>query len=208
MGSGSDFMQWVRNGANAVGRDLTDAAVRMVRERLEMEALFADVGVGDVEALEFDDNSFDIVYSYGVIHHSPDTPKAVREIHRVLKPGGFARIMIYHVYGLSNWYQWVRFGPLSLKPFRSVRDVVFHHNESIGTKLYTRAEAKALFWGFEHVSIHTVIDAGDTLDFQLSDRYRTDFLIRNAHQQLRFLKHLRPYLPAAAGTSMLIEARK
>jgi ubiquinone/menaquinone biosynthesis C-methylase UbiE len=208
LGSGSDFLQWVRHGASAVGRDLTEASVQLVKERLSVEGLSGDVAVGDVEALEFADQSFDLVYSYGVIHHTPDTEKAVREIYRVLKVGGVARVMIYHLYGLSTLYQWLLFGPLQLRPLRGVRDVVFHHNESIGTKLYSRGEAKTLFRQFADVRIKTVIDAGDTIDFLLSDRYRGSFLVRTAHRQLRFLRYLRPYLPAFAGTTMLIEAVK
>jgi len=52
--------------------------------------------VADAEGLDFPDNSFDLVYSHGVLHHTPDTAGAIREIHRVLKPGGRAVIMLYH----------------------------------------------------------------------------------------------------------------
>src|SRR5207245_4997879 len=50
----------------------------------------------DAENLDFNDNSFDLVYSHGVLHHTPDTARAVREIHRVLRPGGRAVVMLYH----------------------------------------------------------------------------------------------------------------
>ena len=117
MGSGSDFIHWARDGARLWGRDLTPASVDLVRERLALEGLAADVALGDVEALEFEDGYFDLVYSYGVIHHTPDTPKAMAEIHRVLKPGAVARIMIYHARGMSVFFEWLLFGPLSGKPF-------------------------------------------------------------------------------------------
>jgi len=208
LGSGSDFMQWVRNGAVASGRDLTKASVDLVCERLALEGLTADVALGDVEGLEFDDNSFDLVYLYGVIHHSPNTRRAVQEIHRVLRPGGTAKVMIYHLYGLMNFYEWILFGPLKMRPWRSVRDVVFHHNESIGTKLYTRAEAYELFSRYKDVQIRTLVDAGDTLDFQLSDRYNCEWIIRTAQRTFSFLKYLRPYIPNVLGTTMLITATK
>ena len=52
--------------------------------------------IADAERLDFPDNSFDLVYSHGVLHHTPDTAAAVREIHRVLRPGGQAMVMLYH----------------------------------------------------------------------------------------------------------------
>src|SRR5437588_6336705 len=145
LGSGSDFMQWARNGAVAFGRDLTEASVKLVKERLTLEGLVADVAIGDVEALEFPNDSFDLIYSYGVIHHSPDTGKAVSEIYRVLRPGGSAKIMIYHLFGAMNFYQWILFALLKLKPWRSIREVVYYYNESIGTKLYTKSERGRCF---------------------------------------------------------------
>jgi ubiquinone/menaquinone biosynthesis C-methylase UbiE len=52
--------------------------------------------VSDAENLDFPSETFDLVYSHGVLHHTPDTPGAVREVHRVLRPGGRATVMLYH----------------------------------------------------------------------------------------------------------------
>jgi ubiquinone/menaquinone biosynthesis C-methylase UbiE len=100
VGAGTDFVRWVRAGAEATGIDLTDQAISLVRERLALEELSAKLYVGDAENLPFETDSFDIVYSYGVIHHTPNTAKAVQEIWRVLKANGLARVMIYH---LHSW---------------------------------------------------------------------------------------------------------
>lgn len=208
LGSGSDFLRWAQSGARLWGRDLTEASVRLVQERLALEALQAEVAVGDVERLEFPDNFFDIVYAYGVIHHTPDTPRAVREIHRVLKPGGVARVMIYHARGLTVFYQWVLFALLKMQPWRSPRDIFFHHNESPGTKLYTKAEARRLFSCFRAMDIRTLVDAGDTFNFELSPRYRRVALIRQLHRTLAFFRHFQKVLPSGLGTTMLIEAVK
>ena len=81
----------------ATGVDLTQRGVDLTRERLALEGLEAEVRVADAEALPFEDASFDIVYSWGVLHHSPNTQQAVNEVHRVLKPGGVARVMIVGV---------------------------------------------------------------------------------------------------------------
>src|SRR5438093_4517272 len=73
VGAGSDFVRFVRAGARMTGVDLTEAAVDHVRRRLELEALAADLQVADAEALPFADASFDLVYSWGVLHHTPGT---------------------------------------------------------------------------------------------------------------------------------------
>ena len=207
-GSGSDFVRWAQNGAMLYGRDLTEASVNLCLERLKLENLKADIKTGDVENLDFPDNFFDIVYTYGVIHHTPDTEKAVKEIYRVLKPGGMAKIMIYHSGGFTWKYQWILFALLRLKPWQSLKEIAYQYNESPGTKIYSLKEAKDLFQLFTDLKIETVVDAGDTLDFQLSNRYRNNFLIRIIKSTFFFLKYLRSYLPSFLGTTMLIQARK
>ena len=95
-GLGTDGAQFAKAGAHYTGVDLTDAAVNLTRRRFELFNLPGDFRVADAEHLDFPDNSFDIVYSHGVLHHTPDTAGAVREVHRVLKPGGRALVMLYH----------------------------------------------------------------------------------------------------------------
>lgn len=208
LGSGSDFMRWARSGAQLYGVDLTEASVALIRERLELEGIKADVRVGDAENLPFANDFFDIVYSFGVIHHTPDTEKAARELYRVCAPGGVIRIMIYHLWGLTWVYQYVLFGVLKGKPFRSRREIAFYHNESLGTKLYTKAEARKLFPPSAAVTITTVVDAGDTLNFPLSERYKNSLILKIAFKIFFFVKYLRPVIPSFFGTSMLIEVEK
>jgi ubiquinone/menaquinone biosynthesis C-methylase UbiE len=74
VGAGTDFVRWLRAGARAQGIDLTQAGVDLTRERAALEGCQADVRVGDAEHLPFEDATFDRVYSYGVLHHTPDTP--------------------------------------------------------------------------------------------------------------------------------------
>lgn len=208
LGSCSDFINWARNGANLWGIDITEASVKLAKKRLELEKLDAIAKVEDVETLTFDDNFFDIVYSYGVVHHTPDTPQAIREIYRVLMRGGVARVMIYHKAGLSWIYEWILFGLLRGKPWKSRREIVFYHNESLGTKIYTKAEAEELFRDFKKVNINTVVSAADVMDIQLSDRYQKIWLFRNIQRFLGFLKYFRPFIPSSLGSYMLVEGEK
>ena len=95
-GLGTDGAQFAEAGADYTGVDLTEAAVELARKRFETFGVPGKFQIADAEQLQFDDNSFDLVYSHGVLHHTPDTAKAIREVHRVLRPGGRAMVMLYH----------------------------------------------------------------------------------------------------------------
>ncbi|MEP6636618.1 MAG: class I SAM-dependent methyltransferase [Acidobacteriota bacterium] len=95
-GLGTDGAQFAQAGADYTGVDLTEAAVDLARKRFELSDLPGTFRTADAENLDFADNSFDLVYSHGVLHHTPDTARAVREVHRVLRPGGRAVVMLYH----------------------------------------------------------------------------------------------------------------
>jgi ubiquinone/menaquinone biosynthesis C-methylase UbiE len=95
-GLGTDGAQFAEAGADYTGVDLTPAAVELARKRFELFNLPGEFQVADAEQLDFADESFDLVYSHGVLHHTPEIDKAIREIHRVLRPGGRAMVMLYH----------------------------------------------------------------------------------------------------------------
>ena len=95
-GLGTDGAQFAKAGADYTGVDLTDAAIEFAQKRFELFELPGKFRTADAENLDFADNSFDVVYSHGVLHHTPDTAGAIREVHRVLKPGGKAVVMLYH----------------------------------------------------------------------------------------------------------------
>jgi SAM-dependent methyltransferase len=95
-GLGTDGAQFAKAGAVYTGIDLTEASIELARKKFELSGLKGEFRVADAEKLDFADETFDLVYSHGVLHHTPDTEAAVRKIHRVLKPGGRAIIMLYH----------------------------------------------------------------------------------------------------------------
>ncbi|HEY1796204.1 MAG TPA: class I SAM-dependent methyltransferase [Stellaceae bacterium] len=88
------------------GIDLTAAAARMTARRLGQCGLRGRILQMDGEALGFSDDSFDYVWSWGVIHHSADTPRILAEISRVLRPGGLCTVMVYY----RSWWQYHAFG--------------------------------------------------------------------------------------------------
>jgi len=96
-GPGWVTVQYAAAGARVSSIDLTNAAVDLCRKHLAYRGLAADVRQGNAEALSFPDCHFDMVFSSGVLHHTPDTQKALRESFRVLKPGGVAKITLYRL---------------------------------------------------------------------------------------------------------------
>jgi len=145
MGAGTDFLQWVRAGAEAHGIDLTQESVDHVERRLAVYGLHAaQVQPGDAEAIPYPDNTFDLVYSWGVIHHSPSTTRALEELVRVTRPGGEIKVMVYNRHSLHAFYRWGKFALLRGRPWMTLGDVLYHHMESAGTKGYTLAEIRAM----------------------------------------------------------------
>jgi len=102
-GMGFDSVELMRRGVRLTATDLTPAAVRVARRHFEVEGLDAEnVRVANVLDLDFADESFDGVYAIGVVHHTGDTPRAIREIRRVLKPGGV--MAIAHIYRRPSFF--------------------------------------------------------------------------------------------------------
>jgi SAM-dependent methyltransferase len=100
-GIGTDAVQFVRSGARYTGIDFSPTALDLAGRRPELRD--ARLVQGSVVELPFPDDSFDLVYSNGVIHHLPQTSQAIAEFHRVLRPGGTAIVMVYHRASL-NFY--------------------------------------------------------------------------------------------------------
>jgi SAM-dependent methyltransferase len=102
LGQGADSESLIRRGAHWTGVDLTAESVERVRTRLTLRDLpFDELRQGSVLDLPFGDNTFDMVFSHGVLHHVPEIRQAQKEIHRVLKPGGELVIMMYARWSLN-----------------------------------------------------------------------------------------------------------
>jgi len=102
-GMGFDSVELMKRGAQLTATDLTPSAIELTRRHFRIMNLTpVDACVADVLELEFPDEKFDAVYSIGVVHHTGDTPRALREIRRVLKPSGLA--VISHIYRRPSFF--------------------------------------------------------------------------------------------------------
>lgn len=177
VGMGADHKRWATQGPRQlVGIDLTPRAIEFTRRALDADGLSSTLQVGDAESLPFANEAFDIVYSWGVLHHSPDTEAAVREVQRVLRPGGRARVMIYHRLSLVGLMLWCRYALLAGKPWRGLSEVYAEYLESPGTKAYSTAEAAAMFADFTTVGIDIQLNHGDLLLGEVGQRHRGGLL--------------------------------
>ncbi|MGH9228265.1 MAG: class I SAM-dependent methyltransferase [Acidimicrobiales bacterium] len=144
-GIGVDSIQLARCGFDVTAVDLTESAIEVAREAARHRGVDVDFRVGNAEGLDFPDEAFDAVYSFGVLHHTPDIETAVAEVHRVMKPGATAYVMLYHRWSLVNLVHRV----LRL-PYESPRDRKDHC-----PVVYTfgRRGVKRLFGQFSDVSV-------------------------------------------------------
>lgn len=154
VGMGADFLRWVHAGARAVGIDLTERATGITAERLRVRAGIDSpwLSVADCERLPFADESFDLVYSWGVLHHTSDTKKGLAEAVRVLRSGGKLKVMLYHRHSWFALAAWIRFGLLRARPFMRLRGAV-SNVESPGTKAFTPREVGEMLRGVANVSL-------------------------------------------------------
>lgn len=205
VGLGADHQRFAEAGAELYGIDLTERAVEHTNRRLALFGLLSTVAVGDAERLDFPDHTFELVYSWGVLHHSPDTTKAIAEVYRVLKPGGQAKVMIYHMWSMIGLMLWLRYALLAGRPWRSLRSIYAEHLESPGTKAYSYIEARQLFAQFTDVKISTPLAHGDLLESDVGQRHRGIALTLAKVLWPRWF--IRRFMPDA-GLFMLIEARK
>jgi ubiquinone/menaquinone biosynthesis C-methylase UbiE len=108
-GIATDGLEFARNGANYFGVDLTPKSIELARERFGLFGVHGKFEVANAEErLPFPDATFDHVYSFGVIHHSPAPERIVREIHRVLRPEGTLTVMLYNRNSI-NYYVEIMF---------------------------------------------------------------------------------------------------
>jgi ubiquinone/menaquinone biosynthesis C-methylase UbiE len=186
-GAGTDCLQFARAGAETYAIDLTERAVEITHKRLDINGLSANISMADAEALPFEDNIFDLVYSWGVLHHTPNTQKAIAEVYRVLKPGGRIVFMLYHKRSIIAYRLYLRYGLRAGRPFRKLADILANHMESPGTKAYILPELRWMFSQFSNLLLQPVLTPYDIE---------------------RFPNWSRPWFPNACGWFVVIRGSK
>jgi ubiquinone/menaquinone biosynthesis C-methylase UbiE len=155
-GVGLDSMQMARHGLRVTAVDLTVVGPATATRRAEANKADAAYLCADAEGLPFADATFDYVYSFGVMHHAPDTQKCIDETYRVLRPGGEALIMLYHRHSLNELVH------------RILR-VPFEERDELCpvVRRFTVAEVRAMFARFATVGV--------SQDFVFGEGYGTLF---------------------------------
>jgi ubiquinone/menaquinone biosynthesis C-methylase UbiE len=145
-GSGIAVQLFAEAGANVTAVDLTPWAVATTRRRMDAFGLAADVREADGESLPFEDGSFDLVFSWGVIHHTTDMQAALGELIRVLRPGGRLVLMLYHrrsIFFLA-YRALARFLPLARRLGFHFEGARAGEREGLIARHFTRAEVERM----------------------------------------------------------------
>ena len=190
-GCGTDLLQFARAGAEVYGIDLSQHSVELTKKRLQLYGLQAEVTQGDGEGLPFPADHFDLVYSWGVIHHAQHPSKVVAEIYRVLKPEGCIKATVYYRYSPVWLRQLLKHALLKGRIFTSLSRVISKHVESPGAKAFTMSQIKAVFHQFQE------------LKFQPVPRPEIGFL-----RNYRALSWLADLYPHKFASWMAVEGRK
>ena len=146
-GTGAIAARLAKHGAKLTAIDLTPRAIALARKRFELFGLEGTLLNMDAENLSFPDNSFDFVWSWGVIHHSENTERIVSEIYRVLKPGGRAAIMVYHRNSIHFWINLMLIrGILTGKLLtQSMESIANTYSDGLIARYYSRGEFSGMF---------------------------------------------------------------
>ncbi len=146
VGHGSVGQLLALHAKSYTGIDLTEEATEMTTRRFALLERPGKVLQMDAESMTFPDASFDFIWSWGVIHHSADTTRILKEMHRVLRPGGGGVIMVYY----RSWWSYYLFAILKLGikgkfPTRQLIDQVRQQaTDGAIARYYTRAEWEVL----------------------------------------------------------------
>lgn len=160
-GMGTDLAQFARNGAVTTDCDLAKGHLQLAQDNFSLRGLTGAFVRADAENLPFADASFDMVYSNGVVHHTPGTKRAIAEMYRVLRPGGRVIVMVYASRSLHYWRMLVgdaglRHGLLENHSMGEIMSRTVELSSSGArplVKVYTAATVRPMFSCFDHVTI-------------------------------------------------------
>jgi ubiquinone/menaquinone biosynthesis C-methylase UbiE len=164
LGYGTLGQALAERGVDYHGLDIAQGPVDMMRHRLTnagIEDPDRRVQVGSALEIPHPDESFRWVYSIGCLHHTGDLPAAVRDVHRVLEPGGKAIVMLYNSHSFRRMVLATTNLPSLMRRGRgaheeSIRGTYDQNTDGEAAPVidYTsKREAEALFSSFSSVQI-------------------------------------------------------
>jgi ubiquinone/menaquinone biosynthesis C-methylase UbiE len=123
-GAGYDAYEFCRNGADYIGIDIAPENIERTKKHLSFYGYFPTILEGDAENLQFENDEFDVVFSNGVLHHTPDIEKSFKEAYRVLKKNGEFWVILYHKNSFFYWLTLFLISHILLMGFlkRSIRE--------------------------------------------------------------------------------------
>jgi ubiquinone/menaquinone biosynthesis C-methylase UbiE len=202
-GIGVDLLEFAKNGAKVTGLDLTPKHLELAQKLFDTYGHKATFIQGDAENLTLPSESVDVVYSFGVLHHTPNIDKAIAEIHRVLKPGGQAIVGLYHK---NSWNYWVNvvllLGIFQRKLFKMSVNGILSSNIEVShsgarplVKVYSGVHCRRLFKKFRPVKLKVEHWTRDQVRFM-------------PYIPQKLFSMLPPFLPPFLGWYIIVMANK
>ncbi len=159
-GMGTDLLTWSFEGAEVYGIDITQEHHRLAQLNFHLHHKNANLQIADAANIPFPADTFDIVYSNGVLHHTPDTVRCISECYRVLKPGGKLIFSMYRTYSAFHLigtllFEGIRGGHLKKLGYRGLLSRVESGADGIHikplVKTYTKRQLKHMLADFSKV---------------------------------------------------------
>jgi SAM-dependent methyltransferase len=208
-GIGTAAMEFARNGAKYVGVDISPRSIEIAQKRYEAERAVSGFSlvllIADIEDLYPPHHPFDLVYSFGVIHHTPHPEKAIHTAYKYLRPGGEFRLMLYNRWSWKAFWILAKFGKFQF--WRWPELIALHSEAQTGcpiTHTYTRKSARFLLenGGFNLESI----EVNHIFPYRIPDYIQYRY-IKEWYWE-RMPKSLFNWLECHFGWHMLIKARR
>jgi len=182
-GLGAHTEQLCKYGAKVTSIDISPKSIEITKRRLSLRNLKAEVIEADAENLPFSDNYFDYVWSWGVIHHTPNTIKCAQEIERVLKSGGVLSIMLYNRNSFYNWFNVIfRYGILKGKLLTmSLQDLKNRYtdgkalNGSPLAKYYSHSDVRNILFPNLIIDKQIAFEQKNAVSFFIPKKYKRKF---------------------------------
>ena len=174
MGLHSEIL--AKSGADLVSIDISRTSVDTTKKRFQLKKLNGKIIECDAVDLPFEDDYFDFVWSWGVIHHSTETIKIIRNIHRVLKPGGQTRVMVYNLNGMPAYITFITSYIFNFWLGKTYEECLWKNSDGYMARFYSQDMLNDIFTTFfNRCSVKTF---GQDSDGVPLPRYLRKFIIK------------------------------